>query len=130
MAITVENADAYFQNEVFLNDAWVNADTASKQRALKNAENMLYRFYKALDPVDKPVPDKAVYEQAYFIMLIDETIQKSALGVRQVSVSGIAISLDTYGKTTRGLPISPEAQAVVSQEAGIGGGVRLGRTVL
>jgi hypothetical protein len=130
MAVTVENADTYFQNEVFLNDAWVTADNASKQRALKNAENMLYRFYKALDPVDKPVPDKAVYEQAYFIMLIDETIQKSSLGVKQVSVSGIAISLDNYGKATRGLPISPEAQAVISQETGIGGGVRLGRTAV
>lgn len=125
MAVTVENADTYFQNEVFLNDTWVNSDSTSKQRALKNAENMLYRFYTALDPVEKPAPDVAVYEQAYFLMLIDETIQKSALGVKQVSVSGISISVDAPK-----YPISPEAKAIIFKELGIGVTVRLGRSRL
>lgn len=119
MAVSVANADTYFQNEVLLNDAWVNATAPQKQRALKNAENMLYRFYRQYVPVDKPVPDNAVYEQAYFLLLVDETVQKSALGVKQVSVSGLSISVDAPS-----YPISPEVKMIM------GGGVRTGRSAL
>lgn len=123
MAVTVSSADTYFQNEVLLNDAWVNATVEQKGRALKNAENMLYRFYHSFDAVEKPVPEVAVYEQAYFLLLVDETIQKSALGVKQVSVSGISISVDAPR-----YPISPEVKVLMVKE-GIGG-VRLGRSAL
>jgi hypothetical protein len=119
MAVTVTDADAYFQNEVLHNELWVNATTDVKTRALNNASNMIYRFYKAYDPVNNPVPDKAVFEQSYFLLLIDETIQKSALGVKQVSVSGISISVDAPH-----YPISPEVRMI------LGGNVRLGRTIL
>jgi hypothetical protein len=123
MAVTVTTADAYFQNEVLLNDAWVNASVEMRQRALKNAENMLYRFYRAFDTETKPVPDVAIYEQAYFLLLVDETIQKSALGVKQVSVSGLSISVDAPS-----YPISPEVKMIMVKHGA--GGVKLGRSVL
>jgi hypothetical protein len=119
----LQTADLYFQTEVFLNDAWVNATEAMKSRALKNAENQLYRFYQGFDPVLKPLPETAIYEQAYFLMLIDETIQKSSLGVKQVSVSGISISVDAPA-----YPLSPEVKFIM-RKAGAGG-VRLGRSSL
>lgn len=123
MAVSLANADTYFQNEVLLNDAWINASTQVKQRALKNAENMLYRFYLAFDVTTNPVPEKAVFEQAYFLLLVDETIQKSALGVKQVSVSGLSISVDAPF-----YPIAPETKMIMAQNGA--GGVRLGRSVL
>jgi hypothetical protein len=123
MAVSVTTADAYFQTEVLLNDAWVNATPEQKGRALKNAENMLYRFYPKFDKVEKPIPEICVYEQAYFLLLVDETIQKSALGVKQVSVSGLSISVDAPS-----YPISPEVRMEMKRH-GVGG-VRLGRSVL
>jgi hypothetical protein len=123
MAITLIDADAYFQNEVLLNQLWLDATTEMKQRALKNAENMLYRFYGQFDPISKPVPDKAVFEQAYFLLLVDETIQKASLGVKQVSVSGLSISVDAPS-----YPISPEVKMIMKKEGA--GGVRLGRSLL
>ena len=123
--VNIQTADLYFQTEVFLNDAWVNATEAQKGRALKNAENMIYRSFPRFNPNDKPVPDIAVFEQAYFIMLIDETIQKSALGVKQVSISGISISVNAPS-----YPISPEVQAIMKNLDGGHSGVRLGRSVL
>ncbi|UKL30007.1 hypothetical protein [Bacillus phage PK2] len=117
--VSIQNADTYFQTEVLLNDAWVNADQDMKSRALKNAENMIYRYFKRFNKETKPVPDVAVFEQAYFILLIDETIQKSALGVKQVSVSGISISVDAPQ-----YPISPEVRMI------LGGNVRVGRSRL
>jgi hypothetical protein len=123
MAISLIEADSYFQNEVLLNQLWLDATTEMKNRALKNAENMLYRFYGQFNPTTKPVPDKAVYEQAYFLMLVDETIQKAALGVKQVSVSGLSISVDAPS-----YPISPEVKLIMKNVGA--GGVRVGRSIL
>jgi hypothetical protein len=119
MTVTVQNADTYFQNEVLHNQLWLDATTETKTRALKNAENMLYRAFKNYNSETKPLPDNAVYEQAYFLLLVDETIQKSALGVKQVSVSGLSISVDAPR-----YPISPEARMI------LGGTVRTGRSAL
>jgi hypothetical protein len=115
MAISVINADTYFQTEVLHNQLWLDASNDQKTRALKNAENMLYRFYKRFNPTTKPIDEKAIYEQAYFLLMVDETIQKAALGVKQVSVSGLSISVDAPS-----YPISPEVKMIV-------GGNRVGR---
>ncbi|MEH7116905.1 hypothetical protein V7128_05685 [Neobacillus vireti] len=123
MAVSVTNADAYFQNEVLHNQLWMDATLETKQRALKNAENMLYRFYRNFDPVNKPVPEQAVFEQSYFLLLVDETIQKSALGVKQVSVSGLSISVDSPK-----YPIAPEVKMIMATVGA--GGVRVGRPLL
>jgi hypothetical protein len=117
--VDIQTADTYFQTEVLLNEAWVNADQDTKSRALKNAENMIYRAYRNYNKETKPVPEVAIFEQSYFILLIDETVQKSALGVKQVSVSGISISVDAPA-----YPISPEVRMI------LGGNVRLGRSAL
>ena len=124
--VDIQTADLYFQTEVFLNDAWVNATDEQKGRALKNAENQLYRYFPEFNPTLNPMPDQAVFEQAYFLMLIDETIQKSALGVKQVSVGGVSISVNS---TT--YPLSPEVSLIIKQHTGTPvRGVRLGRSVL
>lgn len=123
MAVTVTNADTYFQNEVLHNDLWLELDEPTKARALKNAENMLYRYYKTFEAVENPLPDNVVYEQAYFLLLVDETIQKASLGVRSVSVSGISITVDAPS-----YPISPEVRMIMSQYGA--GGVRVGRSLL
>jgi hypothetical protein len=117
MTISVINADTYFQNEVLHNQLWLDASVDQKTRALKNAENMLYRYFRGYDPTTKPMDEKAVYEQAYFLLMVDETIQKAALGVKQVSVSGLSISVQAPH-----YPISPEVKMIVG-----GSGLRVGR---
>ena len=117
--VSVTNADTYFQEEVFDNADWLNATEEDKRRALKNAENQLYRFYPRFKPDIKPIPEKAIYEQAIFLLRIDETVRNaSQLGVRQVSLSGLSISVDAPK-----YPISPEVKLIVSQA----GGGRVGR---
>jgi hypothetical protein len=124
--VSIDTADLYFQTQVLHNDLWVNADEATKGRALKNAENTLYRSYRQYNPTLKPLPDIAVFEQAYFLLLIDETIQRAALGVKQVSVSGISVSVDAQA-----YPISPETKLIISNDSGgVSMGVRLGRSLL
>lgn len=124
--VDIQTADLYFQTEVFLNDSWVNATDEQKGRALKNAENQLYRYFSEFNPNTRPLPDQAVFEQAYFLMLVDETIQKSALGVKQVSVGGVSISVNSSS-----YPLSPEVSLIIKQHTGSPArGVRLGRSLL
>lgn len=122
--VDLQTADAYFSTQVVLNDSWVSADNDTKQRALNNASNMLYRYFRTFDPIEKPLPDEAVFEQAYFLLLVDETIQRASLGVTNVTVSGISITV-----ANPRYPISPETKMIIEAVGGYKG-VRLGRTVL
>lgn len=119
--VNLLEADTYFDEQVLHNAPWLASDTETKERALRNAENMLYRFFPRYNKEEKPLPVESIYEQAHFIMLIDETIQKSVLGVKQVSVSGVSISVQAPN-----YPISPEAKMIIIG----GGGTRTGRSLL
>lgn len=117
MAITVnvDGAEDYFGSEVLWADEWSNADYTSKEKALTNAENQLYRFYRTYNVSDpnNQIDKKAVYEQALWLLRLDDTIRKAEQGVRSVSVSGISINLDkaaTY--------IAPEAVRIIGRRVG------------
>ncbi|MFT4413193.1 hypothetical protein ACLM5H_04955 [Fredinandcohnia humi] len=117
MAVTVANADIYFNENVLHNEEWVTADEATKQRALNNAKKQLYRIYKTYNEVSKPLPDEAIYLQALWLLRLDDAVRKAEQGVRSVSVSGITVTLARQADF-----IAPEVVLIV--------GRRVGRTVL
>ena len=98
------------------NAEWVGADQDRKQRALNNAGNQLYRIYRNSYDATKPLPDEAVYEQAIWLLRIDDSIRKAEQGVSSVSVSGISISVQKIN-----LSVAPEVLSIL--------GRRVGRTV-
>ena len=117
MAITIANAENYFLNNVLHNTEWVEAEAGRKQRALKNAGNQLYRMYRnSYDETIKPLPDEAVYEQALWLLRIDDSIRKAEQGVSSISVSGINISVQKVN-----LSVAPEVLNIL--------GRRVGRTI-
>ncbi len=113
MAVTVANAEVYFATQVLHNDEWVAADPAQKQRALANAKALLYRVYRNFSESTKPIPDKAVYEQALWLLRVDETIRKAEMGVKIISVSGMQIAVDKAPRT-----IAPQAVLIIGRRAG------------
>lgn len=121
MAITVADADTYFNTNVFHNEPWIELDEASKQRALNNAETILYRFFKRYDKNENPLPDEAVFEQALWIIRQDESIQAAEMGVMQVSVKGVSVL--TNGQRVQ--VIAPNVLRIVN-----GGSVRYGRSII
>ena len=117
MAITITDANTYFTSFVLHNTEWVDADQDRKQRALNNAANQLYRMYRhSYNETAKPLPDEAVFEQAIWLLRIDDSIRKSEQGVSSISVSGINISVQKVN-----LSVAPEVINIL--------GRRVGRTI-
>ena len=116
MAVTITDADTYFTSFVLHNSEWVDADLGRKQLALNNAANQLYRIYRSYDETTKPLPDEAVFEQALWLLRIDDTIRKAEQGVASIYVSGISISVQKVN-----LSVAPEVLNIL--------GRRVGRTV-
>lgn len=117
MAVTVGSAEVYFATKVLHNDEWVQADPAQKLRALNAATEQLYRLYKAYNKTTKPLPDEAVYEQAIWLLRMDDSIRKAEQGVKQVSVGGVMVSVDSVD-----LKVAPQTALLL--------GRRVGRTVI
>ncbi|GEK57119.1 hypothetical protein CHL76_02190 [Marinococcus halophilus] len=113
MAISKETANTYFEEEVFDNAAWTNANESDKDRALKNASNVLYRYYSQFDPERRPIPDEAVFEQAIWLLKVSEARKQSEQGVTSYSIDGISVQLSQIDRT-----ISPQVKAILGRRVG------------
>jgi len=114
--VTVNEADAYFSTNVLWSEEWDTATTVQKEKALTNAENQLYRYYKNYDITNKPIDNIAVYEQALWLLRLDDSIRKAEQGVKNISIQRINIAIDSASSY-----IAPEVKRIL--------GVRVGRSV-
>lgn len=113
MAITVADADQYFNENVLHNEEWTGADEDTKLRALNNAKAQLYRYFRNYNEETKPLPDAAIYEQALWLLRKDDANRKGEQGVMQVTVSGISVLMN------RGPAyIAPEVFRIVGRRIG------------
>ena len=108
MAVDLAAADKYFTEFVLHNDAWVNADNDSKQRALNNASLILSRHYG-----NCTIPEEAVFEQAIWLLKISEARKQAEQGVTSYTVDGISISLSQIDRT-----ISPNVISMLGRRVG------------
>jgi hypothetical protein len=111
--VSVDQAEEYFGTNVLFTDEWDSADYTKKEKALTNAENQLYRYYSAYNATDKPVPNEAVFEQALWLLRLDDSIRKAEQGVRQISVSGVTIAIDRAPDY-----IAPEVRKILGRRVG------------
>ncbi|MZP28691.1 hypothetical protein GTO91_03025 [Heliobacterium undosum] len=105
-------ANTYFVTQVLHNEEWTAADDVTRHRALNTAETQLYRVFRSYRRDTRPLPDEAVFEQALWLLRMDETVRKSQQGVTSVSVSGLGISMNTVPR------ISPEVIAILGRRVG------------
>lgn len=113
MAVTLADANAYFDANVVHKDEWLEADDATKQTALNQASNQLYRFFSNYDAETKPIPDAAIFEQALWILRQDDAIRMGEMGVQQVAVKGVSVLLNGGARY-----ISPEVFRIVGRRIG------------
>lgn len=99
-------AVTYFDEEVLHNGPWLAADEGTRNRALKNAANELYNEYPRFDRELRPIPEKAIFEQALWLLRKDDSIMKAEMGVTNINISG-EFSLGLGGKAVK---ISPNAK--------------------
>lgn len=113
--VNVGSAEEYFGVNVLFTDEWDNASYTLKDKALTNAENQLYRFYTSYDITDttKQIDKKAIYEQALWLLRLDDSIRKAEQGIRQISVSGVTIAIDRAPDY-----IAPEVRRIMGRRVG------------
>lgn len=111
--VTLEDANRYFDTEVLHNEPWVRSDDDRKQRALTQAENILYRHFRDVySPEGEKLPNAAIYEQALWMLRQNSQFRNQEFGLVGQSVKGIQTQL-------KGNPISlisPEAQRVIDED--------------
>lgn len=120
----ITQANTYFETNVLHNELWVNADEPTKTRALNNASNILYRMYKGYNKEVAPIPNEAIYEQAHWLLRIDDTIQKAEQGVTTVMVDGMMIALSKIDRT-----IAPQVLYILGRRVGRSESGRMGYIV-
>ncbi|MTV50085.1 hypothetical protein GJ688_14000 [Heliobacillus mobilis] len=110
--VDLSAANAYLTHRVLHNEEWMTADDTTRQRALDNAETQLYRLFRRFQPDNRPIPEEAVFEQALWMLRMDETIRKTQQGVKSVSVGGLSISMDRVNS------VSSEVIAILGRRVG------------
>lgn len=113
MAITVSDADSYLNESVVHNGEWVAASPEMKQRALNNASRVLYRHYSAYDEETRPIPDEAVFEQALWILRVDDSVRRTEQGATSIQVDGISLSFAQIGRA-----IAPAVISILGRKVG------------
>ena len=92
--VSVEDAQTYFDTYVLHTDAWDEATETEHTKSLNQAENDLYEFFsEKFNQKDSPLPDEAIFEQALWLLRIDDALQRAEMGVRNLSVDGINITV-------------------------------------
>lgn len=111
---TIQDGDLYF-SEVLHNTEWVEADTDTKNRALKTSQRQLSKIV----PNDFVIPSEAIYEQAILLLRVDDGFLQAQLGVSQTSVAGISVSHNIKDvKLINGMPVSQMAIAIIRENGG------------
>lgn|SRR5690554_555026 len=110
--VTLEQAEKYFDEYVLHSDAWDESDNKRKQKALNNAERVLYRYYSEYDETSESnkLPWEAVCEQALWMLRMNDAVLQAEQGVMQVSADGVSVL--TKGNATDS--IAPEAKRIVA----------------
>jgi len=113
MAINIQDADVYINENVIEVDDWNDADFSKKTRYLNVASSTLQRTF-----ANKVVPDNAVYEFAAVLSVrYNDTYKNIQYGVKSFSVAGITYSFDGSEKSLTEL-IPPQAKAMISEANG------------
>lgn len=111
--LNLNDAKTYFSSYVLLSDAWDSADDSMKQKALNQAENQLYAYYRRYDKTNNPLPLEPIYEQALWILRMDDVILRSDAGVNHTQVSGIGVSVSKVDRR-----IAPEVINLLGRKVG------------
>lgn len=100
-------------------------DDSLKKRSLNHASKTLYRLYGyKYDEVTNPIPDEAIFEQALWILKLDDSLRKSEQGVKSIMVDGIQVVLARINRT-----IAPQVIHILGRKIGRSSSGRTGEIV-
>ncbi len=103
----------YIEESIFHSDLFDKLEDIKKQKAVKNAEDILYMTYKAYNPDEKPLPVEAIAYQTLWILNKDTGIQKAELGLASQSLEGMTQTYTAMDRT-----VSPEVKRILKKRVG------------
>lgn len=90
----VEAITEYIFLNVLQSKVWDMADFITRRKAINTAERTLKRVLPEIYPKDEAIDMEHLAEQSIWIMKIDDSLQRSELGVKSITLDGISISMD------------------------------------
>lgn len=81
----------YIDANVLQSKVWDVADEKTRQKAVNNAQRVLKMMLPNKYPNDVPV--EHIAEQCIWMLKIDDSIQRSEMGITYIQVDGIAMNI-------------------------------------
>lgn len=110
----------YIDDNILQSSVWDKADAKTRKKALNNATKILNTFLKKYYPTEIPVDHLA--EQVIWMLKIDDTLQRSELGITYIQVDGISMNVSNIDRT-----ICPYIMKSFNLPPGFLSGRRVGR---
>ncbi|PEM65333.1 hypothetical protein CN613_25665 [Bacillus pseudomycoides] len=104
-----EDVQSFIDENILHSDVFDAADEKKKQKAVKNAENVLYTYYGST----RFIPVSAISYQAIWLLQIDDSVRRADQGVTNVNVMGISISMLQIDRS-----ISPQVLRMLGRRVG------------
>lgn len=108
-----EDVQSYIDENILHSDVFDAADVNKKQKAVKNAENVLYSYYRQFNPEENPIQIAAVAYQTIWLLQIDDSVRRAEQGITNVNVMGISISMLQIDRS-----ISPQVLRMLGRRVG------------
>ncbi|CDQ21702.1 hypothetical protein [Halobacillus karajensis] len=108
MAFT--DVKTYIETKILNSDVFESETEVTQQKAVTNAEEILYFSFPRYSREDKPLPVEAIAYQTIWILSKDDSIRKAELGVASQSIDGMTQTFTKGDKT-----IAPEVNRILKK---------------
>lgn len=108
-----EDVQSFINENILHSDVFDTADENKKRKAVKNAENVLYNYYRQFHPEENPLQIGAIAYQTIWLLQIDDSVRRAEQGVTNVNVMGISISMLQIDRS-----ISPQVLRTLGRRTG------------
>lgn len=108
-----EKVKNYIDESIFHSQNFDKLEDLQKQKAVKNAESLLYLMYKSYNPDDKPLPISAIAYQTIWIAGKNSAILQAEMGIASQSIEGMTQTFQQMDRT-----VAPEVKRILKKRVG------------
>lgn len=97
--ITLDELNHYIDLNILNSKLFDGLDDKTKEKAMNQSLTTLIRFLPQIYKNKESISVEIVAEQVLWILRIDDTIQRSEMGVTSISIDGISMSVNEKERT-------------------------------
>lgn len=108
-----DDVKAYIDETVLHSAPFDNAEVTVQNKAVKNAEAVLYSYYSKYDPETNPLPVDAISYQTIYLLAKDDSDLRADRGASYVGFNGVAMNF-----TQKQRSIAPDVIRILGRRTG------------